>query len=134
MIRICMAVACNYYEFEMLAARSYGMHDAVSFDTAAGTRWYPVPARAPWPRFGWRHTAGPVARRPRSSRRNRLVVMSGALRWTPLSITANGEPFGAVFERPAIAEIIASPALRDELSVRTHLCQLAMYYIEYYVW
>eukprot|EP01043_Picozoa_sp_COSAG02_P038021 COSAG02_NODE_2900_length_7779_cov_3.635547_3_plen_90_part_00 len=45
------------------------------------------------------------------------VAMGGALRWTPLSTAATGEPFGAVFEEP-IAEIIASSALRDEMSVR----------------
>jgi hypothetical protein len=38
----------------------------------------------------------------------------GALPWTPLSTTSAGEHFGAVFDRP-IADIIASPELRDEM-------------------
>ena len=62
---------------------------------------------------------------PRSS--SQLVALGGAMHWRPLSTAANGEPFGAIFEESAIAEIIASPVLRDELSVRTRLCQLAMY-------
>jgi hypothetical protein len=48
-----------------------------------------------------------------------------ALRWTPLSTAATGEPFGAVFEEP-IAEIIASSALRDEMSVCPRLCPPAV--------
>ena len=48
-----------------------------------------------------------------------------ALRWTPLSTAATGEPFGAVFEEP-IAEIIASSALRDEMSVCPRLCSPAV--------
>ena len=55
-----------------------------------------------------------------------LVAMGGpALRWTPLSTAATGEPFGAVFEEP-IAEIIASSALRDEMSVCPRLCPPAV--------
>lgn len=56
-----------------------------------------------------------------------LVAMGGpALRWTPLSTAATGEPFGAVFEERPIAEIIASSALRDEMSVCPRLCSPAV--------
>ena len=43
-----------------------------------------------------------------------FVSTMSALPWTPLSTTSAGEHFGAVFDRP-IADIIASPELRDEM-------------------
>ena len=38
MIRTCTAVGCNYYEFELLAARSYGMQSDRQ-ELASGARW-----------------------------------------------------------------------------------------------
>lgn len=37
------------------------------------------------------------------------------LSWAPLSETAEGRPFGAVFSGTSVADVIASPALRDEM-------------------